>query len=74
MCYSFRRGELVELTNSVEGFEGHYSRVENNSRFVIVIEDVAEDDIEKLAMVQVFGMLRSELRRFYVTPARLTKL
>ena len=74
MCYSFKRGELVELINIVEVFEGHYSRVGNNSRFVVVVENVTEDDIEKLALVQVFGMLRSKLRSFYVTPARLTKL
>ena len=64
----------MELTNIVEVFEGRYSRVENNSRFVVVVEDVAQDDIEKPTLVQVFGMLRSELRSFYVTPARLTKL
>ena len=64
----------MELTNIVEVFEGHYSRVENNSRLVVVVEDVAKHGIEKFALVQVFGMLRSELRSFYVAPARLTKL
>ncbi len=73
MCVNLERGELVELTDIVGVFEGHYSKVERRNTLVVVLSGKIE--LASRTMVHVFGRsMDGVLQSFYVTRARLKKL
>ena len=73
MYVNLERGELVELTDIVGVFEGHYSKVERRNTLVVVLRGRIE--LARRTMVCVFGRsMDGVLQSFYVTRARLKKL